>query len=125
MHAFKAVTMCIPPMRRGGMVFTFLAARGHAVGASLVERDAIGTARKLEAAAKARGVQLLLPTDVVVADAFRADADARVVPATAIPEGWMVRMQCMHVCHPPAEPRATDVSLYHVHHHPDVLRCSS
>ena len=73
------------------MVFTFLAARGHAVGASLVEPGAIDTARKLEAAARARGVQLLLPSDVVVADAFAADANVRVVPATAIPAGWMVR----------------------------------
>jgi 3-phosphoglycerate kinase len=73
------------------MVFTFLAARGIGVGASLVEHEAIPTARALEATAKARGVQLLLPSDVVVADSFRADAAARVVPVTAIPDGWMVR----------------------------------
>lgn len=76
---------------RGGMVFTFLAARGLPVGASLVEADKIDMARKLEEQARARGVQLLLPTDVIIADKFAPDATARVAPVNAIPDGWMVR----------------------------------
>jgi len=73
----------------GGMVFTFLAARGLGVGSSLVEEDKIELARELEAKAKAKGVELLLPTDVVVADKFAADANTQVVSVDAIPEGWM------------------------------------
>ena len=73
----------------GGMVFTFYKARGLSVGKSLVEDDKLELARELEATAKARGVELLLPTDVVVADRFAADAASRTVPVDAIPEGWM------------------------------------
>ena len=47
--------------------------------------------RELEAAAKQRGVQLLLPTDLVITQAFDKDAPSRVVSADAIPDGWMVR----------------------------------
>ena len=84
--------------RRGGMVFTFLAARGLSVGASLVEADKLEVARQLEEQARARGVQLLLPTDVVVADSFSPNAVSRVVPIDAIPDGWMVR-PCVDVSH--------------------------
>ncbi|KAK9826792.1 hypothetical protein WJX81_001493 [Elliptochloris bilobata] len=73
----------------GGMVFTFLAARGLPVGASLVEADKIDVARQLEALAAACGVQLLLPQDIVVAERFAQDAPARVVAADAIPDGWL------------------------------------
>ena len=73
----------------GGMIFTFYKARGLAVGTSLVEDDKLELARELEATARARGVDLLLPTDVVVADRFAADANRQTVPVTAIPEGWM------------------------------------
>ncbi len=73
----------------GGMIFTFYKARGLAVGTSLVEDDKLELARELEATAKARDVELLLPTDVVVADRFAADANHQTVPVTAIPEGWM------------------------------------
>ena len=77
------------------MVFTFLAARGLPTGSSLVEASKVGMARDLEAAAKQRGVKLLLPTDVVVAQSFPNDENPepehRVVPAGAIPDGWMVR----------------------------------
>ena len=71
------------------MVFTFLAARGLGVGSSLVEEDKIELARELEAKAKAKGVELLLPTDVVVADKFAADANTKTVSVDAIPDGWM------------------------------------
>lgn len=73
----------------GGMIFTFYKAQGLSVGSSLVEDDKIELAAALMAKAKAKGVQLLLPTDVVVADAFAKDANAQTVPVSAIPDGWM------------------------------------
>lgn len=73
----------------GGMIFTFYKARGLAVGKSLVEEDKLELARKLEAKAKEKGVALLLPTDVVVADNFAADANAQTVSINDIPDGWM------------------------------------
>ena len=73
----------------GGMVFTFLKARGVNTGASLVEDDQLELARKLEKIAAEKGVKLFLATDVVVADKFAADANNKVVDISAIPEGWM------------------------------------
>ncbi len=73
----------------GGMVYTFLKAQGHEVGASLLETDQIETVRGYLAEAQKRGVELILPTDIVAADRFAADADARVVPADAIPADRM------------------------------------
>ncbi|SEE14160.1 phosphoglycerate kinase [Ruania alba] len=73
----------------GGMVFTFLAAQGHSVGSSLLEEDQVETVKRYLAAAAERGVQIVLPTDVVVAPAFAADAPATVVPADAIPDDQM------------------------------------
>jgi phosphoglycerate kinase len=73
----------------GGMIFTFYKARGLNVGKSLVEEDKLDLARVLEAKAKAKGVQLLLPTDVVVADKFAPDANSQVVDINHIPDGWM------------------------------------
>lgn len=68
----------------GGMLFTFLAAQGHRVGASLLESDQLDTVRGYLATAAERGVRIVLPTDVVVAEAFAADAAHEVVPADAI-----------------------------------------
>ena len=73
----------------GGMIFTFYKARGLSVGKSLVEEDKLELARALEAKAKEKGVELLLPTDVVVADNFAADANAQTVSIENIPDGWM------------------------------------
>jgi phosphoglycerate kinase len=73
----------------GGMIFTFYKARGLNVGNSLVEDDKLELARTLEAKAKERGVQLLLPTDVVVADKFSAEANTQIVDVNHIPDGWM------------------------------------
>ncbi len=73
----------------GGMIFTFYKARGLNVGKSLVEEDKLELAKTLEAKAKERGVSLLLPTDVVVADNFSPDANARTVSIENIPDGWM------------------------------------
>ncbi len=73
----------------GGMIFTFYKARGLAVGKSLVEEDKLELARELEAKAAAKGVQLLLPTDVVLADNFAPDANSQIAKIDAIPDGWM------------------------------------
>jgi phosphoglycerate kinase len=59
------------------------------VGKSLVEEDKLELARELEAKAAAKGVQLLLPTDVVLADNFAPDANSQVAQIDAIPDGWM------------------------------------
>ncbi|WP_433272457.1 phosphoglycerate kinase [Pseudonocardia xinjiangensis] len=67
----------------GGMCYTFLAANGYGVGDSLLERDQIGTCRKLLESGK-----IVLPTDVVVADDFSAEATTRTVAVDAIPDGW-------------------------------------
>jgi phosphoglycerate kinase len=68
----------------GGMCFTFLAAQGHEVGGSLLERDRMEVCRRFLESGK-----IVLPPDVVVADAFAADAAHDVVPADAIPDGRM------------------------------------
>ena len=62
----------------GGMIFTFYKAQGKAVGKSLVEEDKLELATSLMETAKAKGVSLLLPTDVVVADKFAPDAESKV-----------------------------------------------
>jgi phosphoglycerate kinase len=69
----------------GGMVFTFLKAQGHEVGKSLLEEDQLDTCREYLRRAEESGVQLVLPTDVVVAPDFKADAPANVVPVAQIP----------------------------------------
>jgi phosphoglycerate kinase len=73
----------------GGMAYTFLAAQGYGVGSSLLEADQIDTVRGFVAQAADRGVELVLPVDIVIADAFAADAATQVVGADAIPDGWM------------------------------------
>ncbi|MFN2148974.1 MAG: phosphoglycerate kinase [Anaerolineales bacterium] len=69
----------------GGMANTFLAAQGHDMAASLVETDSLEKARELLSKA---GGKLLLPVDLVAAEAFEADAVHKVVPVDAVPEGW-------------------------------------
>lgn len=73
----------------GGMVFTVLAAQGHEVGTSLLEADQIDTVRGYLETARERGVEIVLPTDVVAATAFSADAEHEVVAADAIPADRM------------------------------------
>jgi len=73
----------------GGMVFTFLKARGLETGSSLVEEDQLELATKLEKIAAEKGIDFILPSDVVVADKFAADAATQTVTADSIPEGWM------------------------------------
>ncbi|MDT7568947.1 MAG: phosphoglycerate kinase [Pseudonocardiales bacterium] len=67
----------------GGMCFTFLAAQGHSVGDSLLESEQVDTCRQLLESGK-----IVLPSDVVVADDFSAEANTRTVGAEAIPDGW-------------------------------------
>ncbi len=85
----KLLEKCDKLLLGGGMVFTFYKARGLSVGKSLVEEDKLELAKSLEAKAKERGVAFLLPTDVVVADKFAADANTQTVSVESIPDGWM------------------------------------
>ena len=73
----------------GGMANTFLAAQGYHMGKSLVDADSIGLANELLKKAKLKGVKILLPIDVVAADAFSNDAKTVMVPVDSIPEGYM------------------------------------
>ncbi|MDO4609406.1 phosphoglycerate kinase [Corynebacterium sp.] len=70
----------------GGMCFTFLAAKGLSVGSSLLQEEMVDTCKEL---LEKYGEQIVLPTDVVVASEFAADADRKTVDATEIPDGWM------------------------------------
>ena len=70
----------------GGMAFTFLAAQGLGVGASLLQEDQIETCKKL---LEENGDKIVLPTDVVIADAFSADAAVQIVGADGILDGWL------------------------------------
>jgi phosphoglycerate kinase len=70
----------------GGMVFTFLKAQGHEVGKSLLEEDRVDVVRHYLSAASASGVEIALPTDIVVAPKVAADATATLVAADAIPD---------------------------------------
>jgi len=72
----------------GGMAFTFLAAQGHSVGASLLEADRVPEVRTLLDEAAARGVRVLLPADLIIATDVTATAPVQTVPADAIPDGW-------------------------------------
>ncbi len=73
----------------GGMANTFLAAQGYNIGKSLLEADKVELAKTLIVAAKERGVNLLLPTDVVIAEKFAADAPNKAVAVDAIDSEWM------------------------------------
>jgi phosphoglycerate kinase len=73
----------------GGMIFTFYRAMGLNVGKSLVEEEFIPMAKDLMDRAAQKDVKLFLPTDIVVANDFKADAEDKVVASTAIPDGWL------------------------------------
>lgn len=73
----------------GGMAFTFLKAQGHEVGKSLLEEEQVSMVGAYLADARARGVEIVLPVDVVAATAFSADADHTTVDATSIPADRM------------------------------------
>ncbi len=73
----------------GGMVFTFLAAQGHRIGTSLLEPEMIDVVKVLIAKAHREGVKIVLPTDIVIAPTFSADAPPTIVSADAIPPDQM------------------------------------
>lgn len=72
----------------GGMAYTFLKALGNEVGKSLLDAERVELASKLMQKAKEQGVKFLLPVDIVIADAFREDANAKVVDVAGIPVDW-------------------------------------
>lgn len=73
----------------GGMIFTFYRAMGLSVGKSMVEEEFIPMAKDLMEKAKAKGVKLYLPTDVIIGKEFSADTFHKCVPAASIPDDWM------------------------------------
>lgn len=73
----------------GGMAYTFVLARGGAVGSSLTEPERVEEARAILARAAEAGTEILLPVDAVAADRFAPDAATQVVAVDAVPEGWM------------------------------------
>ena len=72
----------------GGMAYTFIKAQGGKIGNSICEDDKLDLALDILAKAKAKGVEVHLPIDVVAADAFDNNAKTQVVPVNAIPDGW-------------------------------------
>ena len=73
----------------GGMAHTFDAAKGLSVGSSLCETDKIDLAKSLLEKAEKKGVKVVLPVDLVVADKFAADANSKTVPVDKVEDGWM------------------------------------
>lgn len=73
----------------GGLSFTFIKAQGHDIGKSLLEEDKIELAKSFIEKAKAKGVQLHMPVDAVVANEFSQDAETQIVDVDAIPADWM------------------------------------
>lgn len=73
----------------GGMAYTFVKAQGGEVGSSLVEDDYLSVANDILAKAKAKGVNLYIPTDTIIADKFDNNASTQLVPIGQIPSGWM------------------------------------
>src|SRR2546430_2689745 len=74
----------------GGMANTFLKAEGHEIGDSLFEESKIDVAKDLIAKARRKGLTFLLPSDVVLADHFAADANYKVVAQNEVPKGWRI-----------------------------------
>ncbi|MDF3028158.1 MAG: phosphoglycerate kinase [Fluviicola sp.] len=73
----------------GGMAYTFIKAQGGSVGSSLVEDDFLAVANDIIEKAKAKGVNLYIPSDTIVADKFDNNASTQLVPIGEIPSGWM------------------------------------
>ncbi|MFJ7981425.1 phosphoglycerate kinase [Lysinibacillus xylanilyticus] len=73
----------------GGLSFTFIKAQGHDIGKSLLEEDKVDLAKSFIEKAKAKGVQLHMPIDAVVANEFSKDAETQIVDVDAIPADWM------------------------------------
>jgi phosphoglycerate kinase len=73
----------------GGMAYTFMKAMGGSIGNSLCEDDRLDTAKAILEKAAAKGVNIHLPSDSIIADKFAADANTSVSPSNAVPSGWM------------------------------------
>jgi phosphoglycerate kinase len=73
----------------GGMAFTFFKSEGKEIGNSLLEKDKVSIAKNLLEKAAEKGVDLVLPNDIVVASEFKEDADSKIVSSEEIPAGWM------------------------------------
>jgi phosphoglycerate kinase len=73
----------------GGMAYTFMKAMGGSIGNSLCEDDRLDTAKSILEKAAAKGVNIHLPSDSIIADKFAADANTSVSPSNAVPSGWM------------------------------------
>jgi phosphoglycerate kinase len=74
----------------GGMANTFLKAQGYEIGDSLLEESKLDVAKDLLTRAQQKGIQFLLPPDVIIADRFAADADHKVVSSNKVPQGWRI-----------------------------------
>lgn len=81
------MNVCDKVILGGGMIFTFFKADGMNVGASLVEDDKIELAKELVASAKKKGIELILPVDVIAADKFAPDAQTKICSSSEIPAG--------------------------------------
>jgi phosphoglycerate kinase len=82
----------------GGMAYTFMKAQGGKIGASLCEEERLETATELLQKAAAKGVNIHLPSDSVIADKFAADANVSGAPSNDIPDGWMGLDIGMNAC---------------------------
>jgi len=83
------MNVCDKVILGGGMIFTFFKADGKSVGTSLVEDDKIELAKSLVELAKKKGVELILPVDVLAADKYAPDAEVQICSSSEIPDGWM------------------------------------
>ncbi len=83
------IEKCDTILLGGGMIFTFYKAMGYEIGSSLVEDDIVGLAGDLMKKAEEKGVKLILPSDVVLADAFKNDANTAIAKADEISGDWM------------------------------------
>lgn len=83
------IEKCDTILLGGGMIFTFYKALGYEIGSSLVEEDIVGLAGDLLKKAEEKGVKLVLPSDVVLADAFKNDANTAIARADEISGDWM------------------------------------
>lgn len=83
------IEKCDKILLGGGMIFTFYKAQGIDVGNSIVEEDKIELAREILAYAEEKGVKIVLPTDVIIADKFDADAVSKVAAVNMIQSGWI------------------------------------
>ncbi len=83
------IGICDKLLIGGGMCFTFFKARGGQIGDSLCEDDQLEYAAELVKEAEAQGVELILPTDIVIAQEFSNDTETRIVPSDEIPDGWL------------------------------------